>query len=239
MNKNVTGQKIAFFAFDATTNAAKTGDAANLTAYVDKDWGGVNALTDTSASEISSANAPGWYQFDVSQSETNADALLFTCTSVTADVSVVGQLIYTLPASFSGFVTPTGAAVNATQFAGQTITAAAGVTLPSSVASPTNITAGTITTVTNLTNAATAGDLTNTMKTSVTTAATATAMTESYSTDGATMTAAQALYLIAQRLGEFDISSTTITVKKLDGSTTAATYTLDDATDPTSSTRAS
>lgn len=63
--------------------------------------------------------------------------------------------------------------VNATQFAGQTITAAAGVTLPSSVASPTNITAGTITTVTNLTNAPTSGDLTATMKTSVTTAATA------------------------------------------------------------------
>jgi hypothetical protein len=37
--------------------------------------------------------------------------------------------------------------VDAIQFAGQTITAAAGVTLPSSVASPTNITAGTITTV--------------------------------------------------------------------------------------------
>jgi hypothetical protein len=64
-------------------------------------------------------------------------------------------------------------AVNTTQFAGQTVTAATGVTLPSSVASPTNITAGTITTVTNLTNAPTAGDLTATMKTSVTTAATA------------------------------------------------------------------
>jgi hypothetical protein len=37
--------------------------------------------------------------------------------------------------------------IDAIQFAGQTITAAAGVTLPSSVASPTNITAGTITTV--------------------------------------------------------------------------------------------
>lgn len=46
-------------------------------------------------------------------------------------------------------------------------------TFPTSVASPTNITAGTITTVTNLTNAATAGDLTATMKASVTTAATA------------------------------------------------------------------
>jgi hypothetical protein len=43
----------------------------------------------------------------------------------------------------------------------------------SSRASPTNITAGTITTVTNLTNAPTSGDLTAAMKTSVTTAATA------------------------------------------------------------------
>lgn len=56
---------------------------------------------------------------------------------------------------------------NATHFADQAISAAAGVTLPSSVASPTNITAGTITTVTNLTNAPTAGDLTATMKASV------------------------------------------------------------------------
>lgn len=42
--------------------------------------------------------------------------------------------------------------VNTTNLAGQTVTAAAGVTFPTSVASPTNITAGTITTVTNLTN---------------------------------------------------------------------------------------
>jgi hypothetical protein len=48
------------------------------------------------------------------------------------------------------------------------------VTFPNAtLASTTNITAGTITTVTNLTNAPTAGDLTATMKTSVTTAATA------------------------------------------------------------------
>ncbi|SCY25609.1 hypothetical protein SAMN05216420_10411 [Nitrosospira sp. Nl5] len=51
---------------------------------------------------------------------------------------------------------------SAVQLAGQTITAAAGVTFPTSVASPTNITGGTITTVTNLTNlpAITAGWLT-------------------------------------------------------------------------------
>ena len=48
-----------------------------------------------------------------------------------------------------------------------------GLTTVALPATPTNITAGTITTVTNLTNAPTAGDLTATMKTSVTTAATA------------------------------------------------------------------
>jgi hypothetical protein len=52
---------------------------------------------------------------------------------------------------------------------GGTLTFPSGATL----ASTTNITAGTITTCTNLTNAATSGDLTATMKTSVTTAATA------------------------------------------------------------------
>lgn len=65
---------------------------------------------------------------------------------------------------------------NTDQLAGQTVTAAAGVTFPTSVASPTNITAGTITTATNLTNAPTAGDFTATMKTSIGTAVAASAV---------------------------------------------------------------
>lgn len=230
---------------------------------------------------------------------------------------------------------------NATQFAGQAITAAAGVTIPSSIASPTNITAGTITTATNLTNlpsipagwltasgiAASAlngkGDWNTTapdnttigtiatnigtngagltaigdtrlnnldaaVSTRLATAgytapdnATITAinskttnlpsdpadasdiaaafsavnsaiaalndlsandlftsqMTESYAADGTAPTLAQCLFLIQQSLHEFSISSTTRTVKKLDGSTTAAVFTLDSATAPTSTTR--
>jgi len=120
--------------------------------------------------------------------------------------------------------------------------------LQAGLATPTNITAGTITTVTNLTNAPTAGDLTATMKTSVTTAvptaaavATAvatTAMTEAYSTDGSTMTPAQAAYEILALLSEFAVSGVTLTTKRRDGTTTAATYTLDSATAPTSITRA-
>ena len=83
--------------------------------------------------------------------------------SVTGSVgSVTGSV-----GSVTGIVT-----ANTTQLAGQTVTAAAGVTFPTSVASPTNITSGTITTVTNLTNAPTNGDFTSTMKASITTAAT-------------------------------------------------------------------
>lgn len=65
-----------------------------------------------------------------------------------------------------------------------------------------------------------------------------TAMTESYGTDGSDVTLAQACYLIMGNVSEFAISGTTKTVKQLDGSSTAATYTLDDATSPTSITRA-
>lgn len=58
----------------------------------------------------------------------------------------------------------------------QAVTCAAGVTVPATIASTTNITAGTITTVTNLTNAATSGDFTATMKTSIGTAVAASAV---------------------------------------------------------------
>ena len=65
-----------------------------------------------------------------------------------------------------------------------------------------------------------------------------TAMTESYNADGAAPTPAQALHVIMQGVTEFAIASTTKTVKKLDGSTTAYTETLNSATAPTSITRA-
>jgi len=66
-----------------------------------------------------------------------------------------------------------------------------------------------------------------------------TAATESYANDNTDATPAQLLYMILCAVSEFSISSTTITGKKLDGSTTAMTWTLNDATSPTSRTRAS
>jgi len=64
-----------------------------------------------------------------------------------------------------------------------------------------------------------------------------TQMTEAYAADGVAPTLAQAIFLIQQSIGDFAIAGTTITTKKIDGSTTAATYTLDDGTSPTSRAR--
>lgn len=66
-----------------------------------------------------------------------------------------------------------------------------------------------------------------------------TQMTEAYAADGVAPTLAQALFMIQQFLGDFGIVSTTYTVRKIDGSTTAATFTLDNGTAPTDITRAS
>jgi hypothetical protein len=65
-----------------------------------------------------------------------------------------------------------------------------------------------------------------------------TQLTESYAADGATPTLTQALLAIQQFLQERAVAGTTLTVKKLDGSTSAMTFTLNDGTSPTAITRA-
>ncbi len=132
MQKNVAGQKLIVYAFDSTTNAPKTGDAANITAYVSKDFGAVTVLGDTSATEMDATNAKGYYLFDLTQAETNGDALLFTAKSSSLNVVVLGtpDYVQTIPAAFAlvggaaGGVLIAGANV-ATSFVG---TAASGAT---------------------------------------------------------------------------------------------------------------
>lgn len=72
----------------------------------------------------------------------------------------------------------------------------------------------------------------------IVTALLTTQMTEAYHADGVAPTLAQALFFLISSLTEFSISGVTITAKKLDGSTSAATFTLDSSTAPTSRTRA-
>ncbi len=110
MFKNVATQYLELYAYDYSTGAPKTGDAANLTAYLSKDAGALTALGDTSATEISSTNAPGWYRFDLTQAETNFDNGLFSGKSSTANVVVVGSKERTLPPYFTTLgISATGA----------------------------------------------------------------------------------------------------------------------------------
>jgi uncharacterized protein YunC (DUF1805 family) len=108
MFKNVASQKVTLLVIDTATNLPKTGDAANLTFYVQKDDGSVTALGDTSAAEVDSTNALGLYVCDLTQAETNGDKLLFTGKSSTSGVRVVPLLLQTVPAGFTSSVAQTG-----------------------------------------------------------------------------------------------------------------------------------
>ncbi len=103
MFKNTASQQVILFAFDATTNLPVSGDAANITGYVSKDFGAVTALTDTSAAEMNATNAKGFYLVTITQAETNADVLLISGKSSTSNVVVVGApaTIFTIPASWT------------------------------------------------------------------------------------------------------------------------------------------
>jgi hypothetical protein len=101
MFKNVASQKIEFFAFDTTTGAAKTGDAANITGAVTKDFGTATAFATNTATEVSSSLAPGVYSFPLAQAETNADHLLCTAKSSTANVGITPRFVETNPPNFT------------------------------------------------------------------------------------------------------------------------------------------
>jgi len=105
MFKNVAG-KFYVLAVDVSTNLPKSGDAANITAYVMKDDGAVTALADTSATEVDATKAKGLYAFDGTQAETNADCLRISGKSSTANVVVIGYppTIYTRPTT--GWLAP-------------------------------------------------------------------------------------------------------------------------------------
>ena len=64
-----------------------------------------------------------------------------------------------------------------------------------------------------------------------------TQLTEAYASDGTAPTLAEIQFMIWSALSEFSVSGSSITTRKLDGATTAMTFTLDDNTNPTSRTR--
>ena len=98
MQKNVASQKWLVFAFARTDNTPKTGDAAQITAKVRKDYGTATADGDTNPTEIEDC----YYEFDLTQAETNANVLDLLPESSTSDIQVIGVpgRVFTTPPNF-------------------------------------------------------------------------------------------------------------------------------------------
>lgn len=105
LERNVAGQALTVFAFDVVTGLGRTGDAANLIVYYSLADGTLTQLNDTTATELSATNAPGYYRFDLLQAETAGRYVHFFARSTTTSPNNVGvvavQPHYTVPANFS------------------------------------------------------------------------------------------------------------------------------------------
>jgi len=86
MQKNTASQKFVVFAFNRTNNVPLAGDAANITANLQKDFGTSTATNDTNPTELED----GYYAFDATQAETDADSLVIYPVSSTSDIQVIG-----------------------------------------------------------------------------------------------------------------------------------------------------
>lgn len=124
---------------------------------------------------LSSGTGTGQLDFTSGVVKGNMTQILGTAVSTPATAGILDINLKNI-ANAAVSATTAQLGVNVVNINAQTATAAAGVTFPATIASPTNITAGTITTVTNLTNAPTSGDFTATMKTSIGTAVAASAV---------------------------------------------------------------
>ena len=125
--KNVSGQKVAVYAYDPTTTAgsdpSKTGDAANITAQISKDGGTAAATNDANPTELEATDHPGVYIFDLTQAETNADMIVISAVSATSDIQIDPIVIYTLPQPVAlTDVLSDGVALNTTSGALDTVT---------------------------------------------------------------------------------------------------------------------
>jgi hypothetical protein len=95
IKKNTASQYITVFAYDSTDGTPKTGDADNITAYIDIDADGGTVTNDTNPTEIDATNMPGAYQFLLTQAETNGDMLTLVCKSSTSNIEIHPFVGYT------------------------------------------------------------------------------------------------------------------------------------------------
>ena len=108
MYKNTAAQKIIVYAYDTVAEAPKTGDAANITAYLSKEGASGVVTNDTNPTELDATNMKGLYVFNTTQAETNADLVALFATSATANIVLEPVMIYTVDgASVSSILSDT------------------------------------------------------------------------------------------------------------------------------------
>lgn len=166
------------------TNAATNGDlTATMKASVNteadtalSDYGALKPTTAGRTLDVSAGGEAGIDWANVGSPSTAVDLsattvnLVNTITTYTGNTVQTGDSFARIGLTGSGLTSlaPAATALSTAVWTGVP-TGFLAATFPTTVASTTNITAGTITTVTNLTNAPTSGDLTATMKASINT----------------------------------------------------------------------
>lgn len=232
MKKNVAGQKIGAQMITAADGSVFTGA---VTVYVTGDAG--TQATGSVGSGACTHEGNGYHTYAPAQAETNYDLIAFTFIG-TGAVAATVQVYPSFPqttdpaASIADILADTNELQTDWANGGRLdlildiIAADTTTDIPALIDSlPTNAELATaLGTADDAVLAAIAAIMT-------------TAITESYRADGAAPTPAQALCELLAHMGEASIAGTTKTLKKFDGSTTAETFTLDDATTPTSITR--
>lgn len=115
--KNKASQGLYVYAHDTAADAAKTGDAANITATISLGGAAAGATNDVNPTEIGG----GVYWFTLTQAETNAGALALVPVSATGDVVLDPVIVLTQEAvityqsgdAYARLGAPAGASVSA------------------------------------------------------------------------------------------------------------------------------
>jgi hypothetical protein len=83
--KNFASQKLVVYAVNAVNGLGVSGIAGTITAQISKDSGAFVNTNDVNPTEIS-GSSPGFYAFDLTQAETNADTVILSSASTTPNV---------------------------------------------------------------------------------------------------------------------------------------------------------
>jgi hypothetical protein len=244
MIKNTASQVVGAQMVSATDGSAFTGA---VTVRVTGDAGTQNLGSVGSGACTHEGN--GYHTYAPAQAETNYDLIAFTFTGSGA-IPVTVQVYTVAGDPFTRLGAPAGASVSADILAIDNLVD----DLESRIGTPSNLGGG-ATVAANLADIESQTDDIGTAGAGLTAIpwnsswdaevqsevqdAIDAVLADSVPADGSRPSVGQGIYAIYQFLTERSVSGTTLTVKKPDGSTSLMTFTLNDATSPTSITRAS